>query len=135
MSQLPLSAVTGSPAETAQSPRELLLLLTLAGMQFTNIVDFMIMMPLAPQLMRLFAIDPRQFASLVSAYTFAAAASGFVAAFWIDRFGRKRALLAMYTGFVVATALCGFATGYWLRTLRVSARHYRLRRHRTEVMS
>jgi len=114
LSQLPLSAVTGSPAETAQSPRELLLLLTLAGMQFTNIVDFMIMMPLAPQLMRLFAIDPRQFASLVSAYTFAAAASGFVAAFWIDRFGRKRALLAMYTGFVVATALCGFATGYWL---------------------
>src|SRR4030095_2368980 len=83
-------------------------------MQFTNIVDFMIMMPLAPQLMRLFAIAPQQFASLVSAYTFAAAASGFVAAFWIDRFGRKRALIAMYTGFVVATALCGFATSYWL---------------------
>ena len=53
----------------------------------------MILMPLAPQLMRLFEIDPRQFGFLVSAYTFAAAASGFVAAFWIDRFGRKRALL------------------------------------------
>ena len=44
--------------------------------------------------MRLFEIDPQQFGLLVSAYTFAAAASGFVAAFWIDRFGRKRALLA-----------------------------------------
>lgn len=112
MSQLPLSAAAGPPAETARSPRELLLLLTLAGMQFTNIVDFMILMPLAPQLMRLFDIDPKQFALLVSAYTFAAAASGFVAAFWIDRFGRKRALLTMYTGFVVATALCGLAPNY-----------------------
>ena len=69
----------------------------------------MILMPLAPQLMRLFAIDPQQFGFLVSAYTFAAAASGFVAAFWIDRFGRRRALLSMYTGFIVATALCGVA--------------------------
>jgi len=83
-------------------------------MQFTNILDFMILMPLAPQLMRLFAIDPRHFGFLVSAYTFAAAASGFVAAFWIDRFGRKRALLAMYTGFVLATALCGIAPNYEL---------------------
>ena len=112
MSQIPLSAAAGASADTAQSPRELLLLLTLAGMQFTNIVDFMILMPLAPQLMRLFAIDPEQFALLVSAYTFAAAASGFVAAFWIDRFSRKRALLTMYTGFVVATALCGIAPSY-----------------------
>jgi predicted MFS family arabinose efflux permease len=101
---------------------EVLLLLTLAGMQFTNIVDFMILMPLAPQLMRLFEIDPRHFGFLVSAYTFAAAASGFVAAFWIDRFGRKRALLAMYTGFIVATALCGVAPSYgWLLAARVVA--------------
>jgi predicted MFS family arabinose efflux permease len=107
-----LQGAAGSPAEAAQPPRELLLLLTLAGMQFTNILDFMIMMPLAPQLMRLLDIDPQQFGLLVSAYTFAAAASGFVAAFWIDRFGRKRALLAMYTGFVAATALCGFAPDY-----------------------
>jgi len=96
------------------SPRELALLLTLAFMQFTNILDFMILMPLAPQLMRLFEIDPRHFGFLVSAYTFAAAGSGFVAAFWIDRFGRKRALLTMYTGFVVATALCGIAPTYEL---------------------
>ena len=107
-----------SPAATLASPpappHELLLLLTLAGMQFTNILDFMIMMPLAPQLMRLFDIGPQEFGFLVSAYTFAAAASGFVAAFWIDRFDRKRALLAMYTGFIVATALCGIAPNYVL---------------------
>jgi len=109
-----LSTPHAAPAagQADARPRELLLLLTLAGMQFTNIVDFMILMPLAPQLMRIFRIDPRHFGLLVSAYTFAAAGSGFVAAFWIDRFGRKRALLAMYTGFGVATALCGLAPSY-----------------------
>ncbi len=110
------------PAAPDDSPRELLLLLTLAGMQFTNILDFMIMMPLAPQLMRVLAIDPQEFALLVSAYTFAAAASGFVAAFWIDRVSRKRALLCIYTGFIVATALCGLAPSYPLLILaRVAA--------------
>ena len=92
--------------------RELPLLLTLAAIQFTHIVDFMIMMPLGPQFMRILAIDPQQFALLVSAYTFAAAASGFVAAFRIDRYDHKRALLALYAGFIVATALCGLAPSY-----------------------
>jgi len=81
-------------------------------MQFTHVLDFMIMMPLGPQFMRIFALDPQQFAALVSAYTFAAAASGFVSAFWIDRFGRKRALLTMYAGFILATVLCGVAPTY-----------------------
>lgn len=111
----PPDAARAAPAARASLPaREIVLLLTLAGIQFTNILDFMILMPLAPQLMRLFEIDPRHFGLLVSAYTFAAAASGFVAAFWIDRFGRKRALLTMYAGFVGATALCGVAPSYEL---------------------
>ncbi len=91
---------------------ELALLLTLAAVQFTHIVDFMLMMPLGPQFMRLFAIGPHEFSLLVSSYTFAAAASGFVAAFWIDRFDHKRALLFLYGGFIVATALCGLAPSY-----------------------
>ena len=103
-----------APASAAGSrgPRELPLLLTLAAVQFTHIVDFMIMMPLGPQFMRLFDIGPQQFGFLVSAYTFAAAVSGFVAAFRIDRFDRKRALLGLYAGFIIATALCGLAPDY-----------------------
>jgi predicted MFS family arabinose efflux permease len=108
----PLNPAAPARSRSGLQPGEVVLLLTLAGMQFTNILDFMIMMPLAPQLMRLFEIDPRHFGFLVSAYTFAAAASGFIAAFWIDRFARKRALLVMYTGFVIATALCGIAPSY-----------------------
>jgi predicted MFS family arabinose efflux permease len=101
-----------APRRLAPPPGELRLLLVLAAVQFTHVVDFMIMMPLGPQFMRLFGIDPRQFGLLVSAYTFAAAASGFLAAFRIDRADRKRALLALYAGFIVATALCGLAPGY-----------------------
>ena len=103
------SRPTAAPPD---APRELPLLLTLAAVQFTHVVDFMIMMPLGPQFMRLFAIGPQQFGFMVSAYTFAAAASGFVAAFWIDRFDRRRALLGLYAGFIVATALCGIAPDY-----------------------
>jgi len=65
--------------------RELALLATLAAVQFTHIVDFMIMMPLAPQLMRLWDIGPQAFGLLVSSYTFAAAASGLCSVVVVDR--------------------------------------------------
>ena len=111
--RLPDPGVSRSrPAALRQPPGELAVLLTLAAVQFTHIVDFMIMMPLGPQLMRILEIGPRPFSLLVSAYTFAAAASGFVAAFWIDRFDHKRVLLVLYGGFIVATALCGLAPNY-----------------------
>jgi predicted MFS family arabinose efflux permease len=100
------------PSRPRLERHELALLLTLAAVQFTHIVDFMLMMPLGPQFMRLFGIGPREFSLLVSSYTFAASASGFVAAFWIDRFDHKQALLFLYGGFIVATALCGLAPNY-----------------------
>ena len=102
---------TAAPAAPAP-PREILLLLTLAAMQFVNILDFMIIMPLGPHLMHIFALDPQHFGFLVSSYTFAAAASGFVAVFWVDHVSRKHALLWMFGGLVVATTLCGLATSY-----------------------
>lgn len=93
--------------------RERSLLLILAAIQVTHIMDFMIMMPLGPQLMRVFHVTPHEFGLLVSAYTFGAAASGFLAAFHIDRFDRKTALLGIYAGFAVTTLLCALAPGFW----------------------
>lgn len=84
----------------------------LAAIQFTNIVDFMIIMPLGPQLMRLFDITPRQFSMLVSAYTFTAGIIGFFGAFFIDRFDRRKALMVVYAGFVLGTLACALAPGY-----------------------
>lgn len=91
---------------------ERLLLFILAAIMFTHIMDFMIMMPLGPQLMRIFDIDPQQFALLVSSYTITAGVTGFIAAFVIDRFDRKNSLLLVYIGFTIGTIACAFAPTY-----------------------
>lgn len=91
---------------------ERLLLFILAAIMFTHIMDFMIMMPLGPQLMRIFDISPQQFALLVSSYTITAGVTGFIAAFVIDRFDRKNSLLLVYIGFTIGTIACAFAPTY-----------------------
>src|SRR4051812_29912664 len=88
------------------------LVLVLAAIQFTHIMDFMILMPLGPQLMRVMLISPRQFGLLVSVYTLTAAAAALAAAFYTDRFDRRTTLLFLYAGFAVSTLLCGLAPGY-----------------------
>lgn len=97
--------------------REGLLIFLLAAIQFTHMMDFVIMMPLGPQLMRVFSISPSKFGLLVSAYTFSAAIAGFVSALFIDRFDRKHALLALYVGFIVGTLGCALAPNYELLLL------------------
>ncbi|MCS6988001.1 MAG: MFS transporter [Chloroherpetonaceae bacterium] len=97
--------------------RERLLLLTLLAAQFTHLLDFVIMMPLGPQLMRVFEISAQEFGFLISAYTFSAGVTGFLSALWIDRFDRRSALLALYSGFGAGTLLCGLASGYVALTL------------------
>lgn len=102
--------------------RERWLLLTLAGVQFTHILDFMIMMPLGPQFTRIFGIGNAQFGLLVSAYTLSAGLSGLLASTVIDRFGRKRLLLWLYGLFGLATLACGLAPSYaWLMAARIAA--------------
>ena len=87
------SGDVGRSRHGSRSLNENALLLTLAGIQFTFIVDFMVMMPLGPQFTRLFGITDAQFGLLVSAYTLAAGASGLVASTFVDRFERKRLLV------------------------------------------
>jgi MFS transporter, DHA1 family, inner membrane transport protein len=93
---------------------ERLILILLAALNFTHILDFMIMMPLGNYLIPYFNISPQQFAILVSAYTFSAGASGFVAAFYVDNFDRKKILIAAYIGFLVGTLACGLAPTFAL---------------------
>jgi predicted MFS family arabinose efflux permease len=93
-------------------PNERLFLLVLAGVQFTHILDFMIMMPLGPQLLQALDMDTRQFGLLLSSYTFAAAVSGLLAAAYIDRFDRRRLLLVLYGLFTLATLCCALAPSF-----------------------
>ena len=102
--------------------RERWLLLTLASIQFTSVLDFMIMMPLGPHLTALFGISAGEFGFLVSAYTFAAGLSGLLAATYIDRFGRKRMMLTLYPLFGAAALACSFAPTFaWLLVARVAS--------------
>jgi len=93
-------------------PNERWILWVLAGIQFSHIVDFMIMMPLGPQITRQFGIGDAAFGFLVSSYTWAAAISGLVASAYVDRFDRKRLLLALFVAFSVATLGCAVAWSY-----------------------
>jgi MFS transporter, DHA1 family, inner membrane transport protein len=90
------------------------LIALMAAVQFTHIVDFVIMMPLGPQLMRNLDINPTQFGIVVSAYTFSAAISGLIGAFFLDKYNRKTALLFLYSGFVFGTFLCAFSNTFQL---------------------
>ncbi|XGC79474.1 MFS transporter [Bdellovibrio bacteriovorus] len=72
------------------------------------------MMPLGPQLMRMFAINPHQFGLLVSSYTFSAGISGFLASFFMDKFDRKLSLLFFFIGFSLGTLACAVAPTYEL---------------------
>jgi MFS transporter, DHA1 family, inner membrane transport protein len=94
--------------------KQTILIALMAAVQFTHIVDFVIMMPLGPQLMRTLSINPNQFGLVVSAYTFSAAISGLIGAFFLDKYNRKSALLFLYIGFVIGTFFCALSNQYEL---------------------
>src|ERR1700742_2365212 len=89
----------------------------LAFVQFTIILDFIIMSPLGAIMMPALDISPTQFGIAVSAYAFSAGISGVLAAGFADRFDRKRLLVFSYTGFTAGTALCALAPNYHLLLL------------------
>src|SRR6185436_9483978 len=94
--------------------KEKIIILLLASVNFTHILDFMIMMPLGNYLMPFFHITPKQFSLLVGSYPITAFVSGFSAAFFVDRFDRKKVLVFAFIGFLIGTLACGLAPSYIL---------------------
>ena len=94
------------------SPYQSLIVVLLALVQFTIILDFMIMSPLGAIMMPALDITAAQFGVAVSAYAFSAGISGILAAGFADRFDRKRLLLFFYVGFTLGTALCAVAPNF-----------------------
>src|SRR5258706_6112423 len=89
-----------------------ILVALLALVQFTIIIDFMIMSPLGAIIMPALNISAAQFGVAVSAYAFSAGISGILAAGFADQFDRKWLLLFFYVGFTLGTALCAIAPNY-----------------------
>jgi predicted MFS family arabinose efflux permease len=96
----------------AFTPYQKFVIAVLAFLQFTIILDFMIISPLGAMMMPTLHINPQQFGLAVSSYAFSAGASGLLAAGFADRFDRKRLLLFFYVGFMLGTLLCALAATY-----------------------
>lgn len=94
------------------SPYQRNVVILLAIVQFTIVLDFMVMAPLGDILMKSMQLDTKQFAAAVSAYAFSAGASGLLAAGFADKYDRKKILLFFYMGFIIGTFICGIATNY-----------------------
>ena len=108
---------TRAPGRIKFSRYEKVVIGILAFLQFTVILDFMIISPLGAIVMPSLHISPHQFGLAVSSYAFSAGVSGFLAAGFADRFDRKRLLLFFYFGFMLGTLLCALATTYPLLLL------------------
>ncbi len=97
--------------------RECLILFVLAAVQFTSIVDFVVVMPLGPLLEEELSLTPARFGLIVSSYTYAAGVAGLFASVILDRFARRTAFLGLYVGFLAGTLACGVAPTYEWRVL------------------
>lgn len=99
--------------ERTFSRYQIFLIAILTFLQFTIILDFMVLSPLSAILLPELKITTRQFGMVVSAYAWSAGVSGLLAAGFADKFDRKKILLFFYTGFIIGTLLCGIATDYY----------------------
>jgi predicted MFS family arabinose efflux permease len=95
-----------------QISRERLYVILLACVQFSHIVDFVILMPLGPTLMEALNIGPAKFGALVSSYNFSAAIAAICLSTISDRFDRKKLLMIGLIGFFAGALLCALAPGY-----------------------
>lgn len=98
------------PAEKHSS--ENLVVFLLAGFLFFHVCEFMVVMPLGPQLMRSLNLDSAQFSYLVSCYNFTASISAILGLIWMDRFDRKRSLLSVSLLFALGTLACSMSQSY-----------------------
>lgn len=94
------------------STYQILVIVLLALLQFTIVLDFMVLAPLGDFLMKSLSMTPKGFGLVVSSYAFSAGASGILAAGFADKFDRKKLLLFFYAGFIVGTLCCALSTTY-----------------------
>jgi predicted MFS family arabinose efflux permease len=91
------------------TPYEKFVIAILTILQFTIILDFMVLSPLGAIVMPQLEIGTTEFGLIVSGYAFSAGASGLLAAGFADKFDRKKLLLFFYVGFIIGTILCAIA--------------------------
>ncbi|HMI06391.1 MAG TPA: MFS transporter [Flavobacterium sp.] len=94
------------------TPHQKFIIAILALLQFTIILDFMVISPLGDILMKTLDMTTSNFGMVVSAYAFSAGISGMLAAGFADKFDRKKLLIFFYVGFILGTTFCAFSNSY-----------------------
>ena len=82
------------------------------AVQFVNILDFTMVMPLGPDFAAELGIPLSQIGLLAGAYAASAAVVGLLASFFLDRFDRRSALAVAMLGLGLGTAAGGLCTGF-----------------------
>ena len=95
----------------ARSVSERTVVLLVAAVQFINILDFVMVMPMGPDFARALGIPASNLGFIGGAYTAAAAVAGLAGSFFLDRFDRRPVLGLAMVGLVAGTAMGGLATG------------------------
>jgi predicted MFS family arabinose efflux permease len=106
------TAASAPPPALAFTPYQKTVVAILGFLQFTIILDFMIISPLGALLLRDLHIPTKRFGLVVSVYAFSAAISGILSAGFADKFDRKKLLMFFYCGFIGGTLFCGLAPTY-----------------------
>ena len=94
------------------------LLFLVGAVQFVNVLDFMMVMPLGPDFATALGIPLSRLGLVSGSYAVAAALAGAAGSLFLDRFDRRSALAVAMLGLVAGTAAGGLATG--LPTLMAS---------------
>ncbi|NTX65217.1 MFS transporter [Myxococcus sp. CA051A] len=97
------------PTERQVSERWVVFLI--GAVQFVNILDFVMVMPLGPDFAKGLGIASSHIGTIGGAYTAAASVAGLAGGYFLDRFDRRKALAVSMLGLVLATAAGGLATG------------------------
>jgi predicted MFS family arabinose efflux permease len=107
-----MSTLQDAPKQKIFTSYQVFIIAILAILQFSVILDFMVLSPLGAILIDKLNIQPSQFGLVVSVYAFSAGTSGLLAAGFADKFDRKKFLLFFYAGFLAGTFLCAIAPSY-----------------------
>jgi len=100
-----------APAVLTPQASERRIVFLIGAIQFINVLDFMMVMPLGPDFARALGIPSSKLGLVGGSYTAAAALAGIAGAFFLDRFDRRGALAVALAGLVAGTVAGGVATG------------------------
>jgi predicted MFS family arabinose efflux permease len=84
----------------------------MAGVQFVNVLDFMMVNPLGPQFSEALGVQTSRLPIIAGSYTAAASVTGVLGSLYLERFDRRSALFVCLVGLALGTAIGGFATGF-----------------------